>query len=201
MIEWIDRRTGQKLKNGDFLMEENAYVLEYLPAGRSSDPKKEPIVQLLGCQFFTLLEATVKPDASLVLGKKVYVGKEGREDVNRIKRKITFEELTTSAKEAIIHVLKTLIEEREKEFVNFLNKARPISIRVHTLDLLPGIGKRHMEMIVREREAKPFESFDDVRKRVPGVDPVSVFANRILGEIKGTERHNLFIMSSSPRRY
>lgn len=181
-------------------MEEYAYVVEYLPVGRSSDPKREPIVQLLGCQFFTLLEATAKPEASLVLGKKVYVGKEGREDINRIKRKITFEDLTTSAKDTLSSILKKLIEDREKEFVNFLNRARPISIRVHTLDLLPGIGKRHMELIVKEREAKPFESFDDVRKRVPGVDPVSVFTNRILSELKGEERHNLFVANPTPRR-
>lgn len=174
-------------------MEEYAYVLEYLPAGRSSDPRKEPIVQLLGCRFFTLLEATVKPEASLVVGRKVYVGKDDREEVNRIKRKISFNELTTSAKDFVQTILRTLIEEREPEFVMFLNKARPISIRVHTLDLLPGIGKRHMTLITKEREKKPFESFEDIKKRVPGVDPVSIFANRILSELKEEERHYLFV--------
>lgn len=175
-------------------MEEYAYVLEYLPVGRSSDPRREPIVQLLGYQFFTLLEATVKPEASLVFGKKVYVGKEGRDDVDRIKRKISYNELTTSAKDALLPMLKKLIEEREGEFVSFINKARPISIRVHTLDLLPGIGKRHMSLILKEREKKPFENFEDVKSRISGVDPVSVFANRIVSEIKGEERHNLFII-------
>ncbi len=180
-------------------MEEYSYVLEYLPAGRSSDPRREPLVQLLGCQFFTLLEATVKPNASIILGKKVYVGKEDREDVDRIKRKVTFNELTTSAKDTLPMILNKLIEDREQEFVQFLNKARPISIRVHTLDLLPGIGKKHMAIIISEREKKPFESFEDVKSRVSGVDPVSVFTNRILSEIKGEERHNLFIRISQQR--
>ena len=174
-------------------MEEYAYVLEYLPAGRSSDSKKESIVQLIGYQFFTLLEATVKPEASLVLGKKVYVGKENREEVNRIKRKISFNELTTSAKDVLPNILEKIINEREKEFVNFVNRARPISIRVHTLDLLPGIGKRHMSFLIKEREKKPFVSFEDIKTRVHGVDPVNVFVQRIQSELKGKERHNLFI--------
>lgn len=180
------------------VMEEHAYVLEYLPVGRSSDPRKEPIVQLLGCQFFTLLEATAKPEASLVVGKKVYVGKENREEIDRIKRKIAYNELTTGAKDFIQAILGKLIEEREAEFVNFLNRARPISIRVHTLDLLPGIGKKHMALLLKEREVKPFESFEDIRKRVAGVDPALVFTNRIISELKEEERHYLFV--SNPMR-
>ncbi|MDD5023038.1 MAG: DUF655 domain-containing protein [Candidatus ainarchaeum sp.] len=180
-------------------MEEYAYVLEYLPSGRSFDSRKEAIVQLLGRQFFTLLEATVHPNASIVLGKKVYVGKEGREDIDRIKRKISYHDLTTSAKDYLFNALKSLIIERENEFVDFINKARPISIRVHTLDLLPGIGKKHMSLIVSEREKSPFTSFQNIKDRIAGVDPVAVFANRILNEIKGEERHNLFIISQQSK--
>lgn len=184
-------------------MEEYAYVLEYMPAGRSDDPKREPIVQLIGFNFFTLLEASAKPEATLVLGKKVYVGKDERTEVNRIKRKVLYNELTTSAKDMLPNILKTLIGEREKEFVNFLNKARPISMRVHTLDLLPGIGKRHMALILEEREKRPFESFEDIKARISGVDPILVFANRIVSELKGEERHNLFVMNQTPlpKRY
>ncbi len=180
------------------VMEEYAYVLEYLPGGRALDVHKESIVQLLGFQYFTLLEATVKPDASIVVGKKVYVGKDDRAEVDRIKRKITFEELSISAKEFLLIALKKLIQEREPEFVLFLNKARPISVRVHTLDFLPGIGKKNMAAILQEREKKLFESFVDVNTRVPGVDPLAVFANRIVSEIEGKERHNLFVRPPMP---
>ncbi|MBN2477828.1 DUF655 domain-containing protein [Candidatus Micrarchaeota archaeon] len=175
-------------------MEEYAYVIEYLPAGRSSDPRKEPLVQLLGERFFTLLEATVKPDAMIVPGKRVYVGKDNREEIDRIKRKITFSELTGGAKDLLPIVLRKIVDSRESEFVSFLNKARPISIRVHTLDLLPGIGKKNMEILLSEREKSPFESFEDVKKRIHGIsDPASIFINRILSELEGRERHNLFV--------
>jgi len=175
-------------------MEEYAYVLEYLPSGRSMDSKLESIVQLVGHKFFTLLEATVKPNASIVLGKRVYVGKSDRADIDRIKRKITYDDLTTSAKEALIPVIRKLMGDREDEFIKFMNKAGPISIRVHTLDLLPGIGKKHMAIILKERDKEPFVSFDDLKERVPGVDIISVLINRIIAEMKGDERHNLFIM-------
>ncbi|MEM4626643.1 MAG: DUF655 domain-containing protein, partial [Candidatus Bilamarchaeaceae archaeon] len=59
-------------------MEDYAWVIEYLPMGHATQIKKEPIVQLVGENYFTLLEATVKPDASIVLGQRVYVGKENR---------------------------------------------------------------------------------------------------------------------------
>ncbi|MFN7088512.1 MAG: DUF655 domain-containing protein, partial [Candidatus Paceibacteria bacterium] len=44
-------------------MEEYAWIIDYLPQGKAADLRKEPLVQMLGHSFFTLLEATVKPDA------------------------------------------------------------------------------------------------------------------------------------------
>jgi len=174
-------------------MEDYAWVIEYLPLGHASQIKKEPVVQLMGTKFFTLLEATVKPDASIVVGKKVYVGKEGREEVDHIKGRITYTQLTNGAKDFLPNMIRKAIEERESDFINFLNKARPISIRVHTLDLLPGIGKKNMQAILKEREAKPFESIKDLHERVHSLsDPVGIFVQRILSELEGKEKYYLF---------
>ena len=174
-------------------MEDYAWVIEYLPLGRASDIKKEAMVQLLGTRFFTLLEANLTPNATIVMGQKVCVGKEGRKEVAHIKGRITYENLTQGAKEFLPSMLKKSIQEREKDFVAFINKAKPISIRVHMLDLLPGIGKKNMEAILREREEKPFESFKDLHKRVPTLaDPVGIFTNRILNELEGKEKYYLF---------
>lgn len=174
-------------------MEDYAWVIEYLPAGRADAIRKEPMVQLLGCKFFTLLEATLNPNAMITMGQKVCVGKEGRKEISHIKGRITFEELTHGAKEFLPTMLKKAVEEREADFVAFINNSKPISIRVHTLDLLPGIGKKNMEAIVKEREAKPFESFKDIHSRVPTLaDPVGVFVHRIMGELEGKEKYYLF---------
>ncbi len=183
-------------------MEDYAWVIEYLPAGHATAIKKEAVVQLLGARFFTLLEATVNPDASIVMGQKVCVGKEGRKEIAHIKGRLKYEDLTNSAREFIPNMLKKAVKEREADFVGFINRAKPISIRVHMLDLLPGIGKKTMEVLLAERETKPFESFEDLRKRVPTLaDPVGIFAHRISSELEGKEKYFLFAKPPAMPRY
>lgn len=175
------------------IMEDYAWVIEYLPSGHASQLRKEPIVQLIGAKFFTLLEATVKPEATLTIGQKVYVGKEGRQEVDRIKGRLKYSDLTNGAKEFLPNVLRKAVEEREKDFVDFINRSKPISIRVHTLDLMPGVGKKNMEALLSEREKKAFESFADVKARVSTLpDPVLIFVHRITSELEGNEKYYLF---------
>ncbi|MFP3950277.1 MAG: DUF655 domain-containing protein [Candidatus Micrarchaeia archaeon] len=174
-------------------MEDYAWVVEYLPSGRAEEMKKEPLAQLVGHQFFTLLEASVKREASILVGTKVFVGKGEREEIDRIKRRIEYNNLTNGAKEILPSVLRRIVEERSEVFINFLNKAGPVSMRVHQLDLLPGIGKRNMEDIINEREKEPFKDFEDVKARVSSIsDPAGFFVQRILSELEGKERYFLF---------
>ena len=108
-------------------MEDYAFVIEYLPSGHASQLRREPIAQLIGDRFFTLLETTVKPEATLVMGQKVCVGKEGRTEIDRIKGRIKFSDLTNAARESLSAVLRKIVEEREKDFISFINNAKPIS--------------------------------------------------------------------------
>ncbi len=175
-------------------MEDYAWVVEYLARGRAAGSRQEPIVQLLGDQFFTLLEATAKPDASISVGQKIFVGKGDRTEVDRIKGRIGFNELTTAAKDVVPNIVRKIVESREALFVNFINKAGPISMRVHQLDLIPGIGKKNMELILKEREKKPFDNFADMKARVSTIgDPAAVFVHRIVSEMEGKERYYIFV--------
>jgi len=183
-------------------MEDYAWVIEYLPAGHASAIKKEPVVQLLGTKFFTLLEATVQPNATIVMGQKVYVGKEGREEIAHIKGRLKYDELSNAAQGFLPNMLKKAVKEREADFVGFINRAKPISIRVHMLDLLPGIGKKTMEALLTQREEKEFESFEDLHERVPTLaDPIGIFVHRILSELQGKEKYYLFAKPPSMPRY
>jgi putative nucleotide binding protein len=182
-------------------MEDYAWVIEYLPEGHASAVRKEPVVQLLGTKFFTLLEATINPDSTIVMGQKVYVGKEGREEITHIKGRLKYDDLTNGARVFLPAMLKKAIMERESDFVGFINNAKSISIRVHMLDLLPGIGKKTMEALLKEREEKPFETFEDLHKRVPALaDPVGVFVHRISSELMGNEKYFLFTKPPSAPR-
>lgn len=175
-------------------MEDYAWIVEYFPQGKPSDPKKEPLVQLVGHQFFTLLEASVLRDITVSVGHKVFIGKDQRKEIEKIKGRISYSELTPSAKENLSGVVKSIVTEREAEYINFLNKAGSISMRVHQLELLPGIGKKNLETILNERDKKPFESFADLKARVHAIpDPTFPFVHRIISELEGKEKHYLFL--------
>ncbi len=181
-------------------MEEHAWIIEYLPRGKATDSRREPLVQMVGHQFFTLLEASLKPTAQVSIGQKVYIGKEQRNEIERIKGKLAFSQLTQSAKDNLPMVLKSLVLEREQDFIAFMNKAAPISMRVHQLELLPGVGKKHLEFLLAEREKKPFENFADLKTRIHSIpDPAILFVHRILNELEGKEKHYLFLQPFSVR--
>ncbi len=180
-------------------MEDYAWILEYFPQGKPSDPKREPLVQLVGHQYFTLLESSVKRESNVIVGQKVYIGKDARNEIDRIKGRITFSDLTPSAKEILSKVIHSIVSEREPEYVMFMNKAGSISMRVHQLELLPGVGRKNLESILAEREKKPFENFADIKARVHSLsDPAAPFVNRIMSEMDGKEKHYLFLRPPSP---
>jgi putative nucleotide binding protein len=48
--------------------------------------------------------------------------------------------------------------------------------------------------IINAREEKPFESFEDLKKRVKLIpDPEKLIIKRILEEMEGEEKHRLFV--------
>ncbi len=172
-------------------MEDYAYIVDFIPFSREG----KPMVYLLGEKYFTLLQATLKPDAQVKLYERVFVGKGERDKIDRIKRKIAFSDLPKGAQENVFHALKEIVKAREPFFIAFLNQAGPISVRVHSLELIPGIGKRNLNAVLEERAKEPFKSFEDVKKRIPTwQDPVSSFAQRIFLELQGKEKHHLFVI-------
>ncbi|HID18610.1 TPA: DUF655 domain-containing protein [Candidatus Bathyarchaeota archaeon] len=174
--------------------EEAAYVLDFLPEGRvrrRGEFIAEPIAQLVGEDFFTLLEATVKPNVTVQFHERVYIGKEGREKIDRILGRIGYEELTATAKSELPAVVEKIVKSQEQRFVGFFNMAQPITPKMHAFELLPGIGKKFMWQIVDEREKKSFESFEDFHKRT-SIDPVKAVVKRVVEELTTEQKHKIF---------
>jgi putative nucleotide binding protein len=179
--------------------EEYAYVLDFLPHGR---PGLQPggragyragaLIQCIGEEFFTLLEALVKEGLMLKAGDKVYVGKESRDEVTYIIGRVGFDELTGAAKAELPGVINRIVLNREAWFVNFFNTARAVTPRMHALELVPGIGKKYMWQVINERERKPFESFEDLQKRTELPNPVKLITKRVLEELEGDSKYRLF---------
>ncbi|MDE1810505.1 MAG: DUF655 domain-containing protein [Candidatus Micrarchaeota archaeon] len=179
--------------DGEERREENAFVLDFMLSGKSFSNRPEPIAQLLGETQFTLLEATPKPNVTLTLGERVYIGKEEREKIMLIKSRVSYSELTQTAKNELPNVVARVVKANEQRFVDVFNTAGPLNIRQHALELLPGVGKRHLESILKAREEKKFESFADISARVPLLqDPAKLVADRIISELMGDERFYMF---------
>lgn len=179
-MEEIEQRTGD--------LEEYAYVLDYLPTGKSFSVRSEPIVQLIGENRFTLLEAVPK-SPEIKVEEKLYIGKGVRDKISLIKSRLAYENLTEGAKAQLPVAVGSIIRSQEKKYVDFFNNASPLNIRMHMLEMLPGIGKKHLQAILEAREDKPFESFTDISKRVALLqDPVKLLTERVLMELKGESR-------------
>ena len=184
--EYIQRR---------HVYEEYAHVLDYLPYGRSSDKSRHlvvPTVQIMGEQFFTLLEAELKVGATVTVEERIYIGRDRREKVDRIISRISYDQLTANAKAEIVPLIDGLVKKQEKRFVDFFDNSQPVTPRMHSLEQLPGIGKKSMWTIINAREKKPFTSYKEIQDRTGLTDVQKIITKRILEELSSETKYRLF---------
>ena len=178
--------------------EETAIVLDFLPNGYPYDDRpmymKTPIAQAIGKEHFVLLELVPKKGTHLQSFEEVYIGDGKRDKIHHIVGKMPVSKLTATAKSEMEFVIKDIVKKNEKKFVEFFNKSQPLSTRMHQLELLPGLGKKHMWQIIETRQEKPFENFADLKNRVKLMpDPEKTIIKRILQELETTEKHKIFV--------
>ncbi len=178
--------------------EESVIILDFLPNGYMHDARpmhmKTPIAQAIGKNRFTLLELIPKKGVFLQPYQEVYIGEGKREEVHHINGKIPIEKLTGTAYKELDFAIKEIVNKNQGRFIEFFNKAQPLSTRMHQLELLPGLGKKHMWQIIEAREEKPFENFEDLKKRVKLLpDPEKVIVKRVIQELEGKEKYKLFV--------
>lgn len=173
--------------------EEWAVVLDVVLSNQNSF-KNDEIAQAIGITNYTLLELVPKPGVLLKTGQKVYIGDGKRDEIQYIKRSLFADKMSSGAKSELAFALKDIVLEKETEYVEFFNKAGPISIRMHSLELIPSIGKKHMISLLDERAVKPFESFEDIKKRCTFFsDPAKAIVDRILMEIDSKDDMRIFV--------
>jgi putative nucleotide binding protein len=185
--------------------EEYAYVLDYLEHGRPGAPRtphsSSGVIQMVGESYFTLLEASPKIDAEYNPRDRIFVGKGDRGLVSHIIGRVTYSELTNSAKAELPGVVEIIVRASEPFFVNFFNTSQSVTPRMHSLELIPGIGKRLMFQILDLREKAPFTSFRDIEERVNLKDPAAQLAKRVLEELSQEEKYLLFTRPSADHVY
>lgn len=179
-------------------IEEHAIILDFLPNGYPLDPRpsyrKVPVAQAIGEMHFALKELVPKKDIFLQPLEEVYIGNGKRDKINHILGRLQYSKLTSTAQHSIEFVVRELVSKNSAKFIEFFNKAKPLTTRMHQLELLPGLGKKHMWEIIKQREEAEFKDFADLKSRIRLLpDPEKIIAKRIISELMGNEKYFLFV--------
>ena len=96
--------------------------------------------------------------------------------------KISYGDLTSVAKANLPYAVEKTIEKNKELFLKFVNAAPQISIRMNSLELLPGIGKKTVRKILSNR---PIEKLDKKLKEA--------IKKRIIFELEKGDKYTLFV--------
>ena len=174
------------------MKEEKCIILDFLPNGYPGRRHSEPVAQAIGHNF-SILELVPKENINLKAEEEVYVGEGKRDKIRYIKSQLDYNNLTNFAQSLIPEIVEKIVHEEEARFLDFFNRATIITPRLHQLQLLPGVGKKHVLSIFDERKRKPFETFKELSERVKLSQPEKIVIKRILQEMTGNEKYNVFV--------
>ena len=175
--------------------EEYAYVLDFNSKGRALTVRGRDgiIVTAIGEDRLTLLEILGSEDSVFDVGEKIYIGKEGRTKVQSVLGKLDYEQISSSAQSELSIVVQSIVENNEDRFVDYVNNAQPLTPRKHSLELLPGIGKTYLKVIIEQINKQKFTDYKDLEERAGLKEPVQHISKRIMEEITGVTQFRLFV--------
>ena len=175
---------------------ETAVVLDFLAHGRAEDDRpqyqKEPLAYVIDSEDFVLYELVMEQDVGISIGDTIDIDDvDGAVQTSRIE----YDDLPGGASSELDYAIEEIVEDDERRFVDFYNEAQPITLRLHQLNLLPGIGEKLRNNILDERKRKPFESFEEIEERVDGLhSPKDVLVERIFEELRENDlKYRLFV--------
>ena len=176
-----------------------AVIVDYLPHGRPDDTRpqyqKAALAYALETESFDLLELTLTEDADVNIVDRIPIDEAANDAVIEDVTDIEYDDLSNSGVSELEYAIEAIIDADEQRFVDFYNDAQPISLRLHQLNLLPGIGKKLRNKIIDKRKRQPFESFADLADRVGGLhNPKEVIAERIMDELRDEDlKYKIFV--------
>jgi len=154
-----------------------------------------PVAQVIGEKYFTLLEVQLRPESKVEISERIYIGKDQRDKVLRVVGRVDYVDLTASAKTELATTLESIVLDQKERFIEFFNRSSAVTPRMHSLELIPGIGKKYMWQIIRERENRSFSDFEDLKNRGGISEPIKLTAKRILEELSKESKYKIFTRS------
>ena len=151
------------------------------------------IITALGEERLTLLEILGVEDSIFDIGEKIYIGKEGRTKVQSVLGKLDYEQISGSSQSELSNVVKTIVTNNEERFVDYINNAQPLTPRKHSLELIPGIDKTYLKLIIEQINKQKFLNYKDMEERAGLKEPVNHLSKRIIEEISGETQFRLFV--------
>ncbi len=185
--------TKRKVKLG------RSFVIDFYPQGKSLSRKNwdayNPLVVVISSDSFDFFDVSVVNESKFQVGQFFDFSKS-----RRITKKITrigYNELSDSAVDILPSIIQKIVVSTEPRFIKFLNESQPLTTQMHQLQLIPGIGNKRLWQILEARKKKPFTSFEDFSVRTGISDPLSLFVNRIIQEMEGSEKYSLFLKKTN----
>ena len=190
-------RNGPRKKKQFIKKFREIVILDLLLHGHPEEDKpswaKTPIAQVLTFPDFVLYEVKMNKNSDVkVQEQKTYEEFINKNKLRDVKKKIDFNDLTSTSKALIQPILEKEVLKYEEEFINFFNNSTSITPRMHSLKLLPGIGQKHMWEILEARERQKFVTFQDISDRTSISNPAKLIAQRIIKELQRDVKYYLF---------
>ena len=175
--------------------EEYAYVLDFDTRGKSQTVRGRDgiILSAIGEQRLTLLEILGSEDSSFEIGEKIFIGKEGRTKVESVLGKLDYTKISSNAQNELPNIIEKIVRTNEEYIVDYINNAQPITPRKHSLELIPGVGKTYLKIILDQISKKKFTDYNDLENRAGLREPVKHLTKRIMEEITGQTQFHLFV--------
>ncbi|MFX1505588.1 MAG: DUF655 domain-containing protein [Promethearchaeota archaeon] len=171
-----------------------SFVIDYFPQGKSLSHRRSedynPLAVVITVEKFQFYDVILTVGSKYSVGEDLLLSTRNRNILRLIQ--IRYDQLSSSALSNLPPIIKKIVTICESRYINFLNKAHPLTSQMHQLQLLPGIGQKRLWMILEARKSNPFSSFIDFSTRTNISDPMSIFTNRILLELENSPKYYLF---------
>ncbi|MHA1672972.1 MAG: DUF655 domain-containing protein [Promethearchaeota archaeon] len=160
-----------------------------------------PICLIIETPSFRLLEMNLNKKFIPQLKLQQKITYQGTEDspLGRVNKVLKYDDLTLASVTSLQLVLETYVKEHEENFVDFINSAGPITLKRHSLEILPGVGKKLMWEIINYREKHPFTSFKEIHENIPGFKPIEIIAKRIIEELSDEDQKRFLFVKHRRR--